>query len=177
MLNLLKCNVCFTFGKVNITLVMKKSYLLPHRFKKIGWILLILGLILGVAMRFFGLDSDYFGKISFFGMISEKSFISSEKHFFDIVENGFLDELVSLLVITGGVLVGFCKTKVEDEFILQMRLTSLVWSVYVNYGILFLAVLFVFDMPFFDVMVLNMFTVLLFFIIRFHVMLHRANRM
>jgi len=155
---------------------MEKTYLLPHRFKKMGWILLGLGLVLGIAMRFFGIDSDYFGRIPFLGIVTE-NFLTSNKHFFEIAENGFLDELVAVLIILGGVLVGFCKTKIEDEFILQMRLSSLVWSVYVNYGVLFLAVLFVFDMPFFDVMVLNMFTVLLFFIIRFHILLHKANRM
>jgi len=155
---------------------MEKSYLLPHRFKKTGWFLLVLGIILGIAMRFFGIDSDYFGRIPFLGIVTE-NFLTSNKHFFKVAENGFLDELVAVLIILGGVLVGFCKTKIEDEFILQMRLSSLVWSVYVNYGILFLAVLFVFDMPFFDVMVLNMFTVLLFFIIRFHVQLHKANRL
>jgi len=159
-----------------IHLVMEKSYLLPHRFKKIGWFMLVLGLIMGVAMRFFGIDADYFGRIPFLGIVSE-NFLSSDKHFFEVVENGFLDEMVAVLIILGGILVGFCKTKIEDEFILQMRLSSLVWSVYVNYGILFLAVLFVFDMPFFDVMVFNMFTVLLFFIVRFHVLLHKANRM
>jgi len=156
---------------------MEISYLLPHKFKKTGWVLLVLGLALGVAMRFFGIDSDFFGRIPFLGIVSEKNFISSEKLFFDIVENGFLDELVTVLIIAGGILVGFCKTKGEDEFISQIRLSSLVWSVYVNYGILLLAVLLVFDTPFWDVMIFNMFTVLLFFIARFHVLLHKANRL
>jgi len=155
---------------------MGKSYLLPHRFKKFGWVLLILGMIMGTAMRFFEIDADYFGRIPFFSVVSERNILTHEKHFFEIVENGFLDELVAILIIIGGILVGFCKTKVEDEFISQIRLSSLVWSVYVNYGILFLAVLFVFDMSFFDVMIFNMFTVLLFFIVRFHVQLYKSNR-
>ena len=155
---------------------MEKSYLLPHRFKKIGWFLLVLGLVMGVAMRFFGIDADYFGRIPFFGIVSG-DFLSSDKDFFEVVENGFLDEVVAVLIILGGILVGFCKTKVEDEFISQIRLSSLVWSVYVNYGILFLAVLLIFDTPFIDVMIFNMFTVLLFFIARFHLLLHKAKRL
>lgn len=155
---------------------MENTYLLPNKFKKFGWVMLILGLIIGGTLRFFGYDSDYFGKIPFFGIVSS-NFLSSEMHFFEIVENGFLDELVAILIILGGILVGFCKTKIEDEFISQIRLSSLVWSVYVNYGVLFLTVLFVFDMSFFDVMVFNMFTVLLFFIARFHLLLHKAKRL
>lgn len=155
---------------------MGKTYLFPHRFKKLGWSLLVLGIVIGAWMRVFEIDSNFFGEIPFLGVVSEE-FLSSNKHFFEIVENGFLDEMVAILLIIGGVLVGFCKTKEEDEFIQQIRLSSLVWSVYFNYGVLLLAVLFVFDMPFLDVMMLNMFTVLLFFIVRFHVLLHKSNRL
>jgi hypothetical protein len=155
---------------------MSKTYLFPHRFKKLGWSLLVLGIVIGAWMRVFEIDSNFFGEIPFLGVVSEE-FLSSNKHFFEIVENGFLDEMVAVLLIIGGVLVGFCKTKEEDEFIQQIRLSSLVWSVYFNYGVLLLAVLFVFDMPFLDVMMLNMFTVLLFFIVRFHVLLHKSNRL
>ncbi|MGB0896811.1 MAG: hypothetical protein ACPGU9_01485 [Flavobacteriaceae bacterium] len=155
---------------------MKINYLLPHRFKKLGWGLLVTGVLIGAVMRCFNFDSDCLGKMPFFGIVSS-GYLTSEQHFFEIVENGFLDELVAILIIVGGILVGFCKTKIEDEFILQMRLSSLVWSVYVNYAVLFFAVLFVFDMSFFDVMILNMFTVLLFFIARFHLQLYKSNRL
>lgn len=154
---------------------MNIPFLLPHRFKKMGWFLLCFGLLLGVGMRFFGLDSDYFGRFSFIGIYSEEFF--GAENFFTVVENGFLDEFTALLIIIGGILVGFCKTKVEDEFIQQMRWSSLVWSVYLNYGILLLAVLFIFGSPFMDVLLYNMFTILLFFIIRFHLLLRKANRL
>lgn len=155
---------------------MEKPYLLPHRFKKTGWFLLVLGLVIRGAMHFFGIDADYFGRIPFLG-VNFEFFLSSNKHFFEIVENGFLDEVIAVFIILGGILVGFCKTKIKEKFISQMSLSSLVWAVYINYGILFLVVLFVFYMPFLDVMVFNMCTVLLFFIVCFHVLLHKANRL
>lgn len=153
---------------------MEKSFLFPHRFKKFGWVLLISGLVFGIATYVFKADSDYLGRFPFLSIWSG-SF--QEDSFFKIIRNGFLDELISLLIIIGGILVGFSKAKVEDEFISQIRFSSLVWSVYVNYGILMLAVLFIFDMAFFDVMIFNMFTVLLFFITRFHILLRKANRL
>lgn len=155
---------------------MKNIVLFPYRFKILGWVLFLLGLLLAVVMRVFDIDSDYFGRIPFFG-ISNKGHSIEEWRFFEVVENGFLDEFASVLIIIGGILVGFCKTKEEDEYIQQLRLSSLVWAVYVNYAILLLAVLFVFDMPFFEVMVWNMFTTLMFFIIRFHIALYQSKRL
>ena len=64
-------------------------------------------------MYIFSIDSDYFGRIPFFSIWSNGIF--KEQDFFSIVENGFLDELVSVLVILGGIIVGFSKTKIEDE--------------------------------------------------------------
>ncbi len=76
--------------------------------------------VLGVFIQFIGLDSDYFGRISFFGFVTEKLF-TSNRYFFTVAENGFLDELAA-------VLFGFCKTKIEDEYILNIRLSLLVWQ-------------------------------------------------
>jgi len=153
---------------------MGKLYLLPHRFKKFGWVLLLSGLVFGISTYVFKADSDYFGRLPFLSIWSNSL---TEDSFFTVIRNGFLDELISLLIIVGGILVGFCKTKVEDEFISQIRLSSLVWSMYVNYAVLLLAILFIFDMAFFDVMLFNMFTVLLFFVARFHVLLYKAQKM
>lgn len=153
---------------------MNTSFLLPHKWKKIGWVLLGIGFISGLIVRIFEIDFDAFFKIKTVSIWSGG--FMEKRDFFDIVENGFTDEIIALLIIVGGILVGFCKTKIEDEFIAQLRLSSLVWSVYVNYAILLIAVLFVFDLAFLDIMIFNMFTVLLFFITRFHIQLHKANR-
>ena len=64
-------------------------------------------------------------------------------------------------------LVGFTKEKIEDEFIYKLRKDSLVWALIVNYSILMITILFVFDLAFFHVLMFNMFTPLLFFVIRF----------
>lgn len=152
---------------------MNTSFLFPHRFKKLGWILFAIGVFLGVFYQVLDLlDIDLYNSL-------DKKLVDVIYLDFNnkILEGGYLDELISILIIIGGVLVGFSKTKMEDEFIYQLRLSSLVWSVYVSYGILFIAVLFVYDMAFLNVMSINMFTVLLFFVARFHVLLYKANRM
>jgi hypothetical protein len=72
-------------------------------------------------------------------------------------------------------MVGFSKEKNEDEFIANLRLSSLLWAVLVNYGLLLLAFVFVYGFPFLNVMVYNMFTVLIIFIARFNYILHRNS--
>ena len=63
---------------------------------------------------------------------------------------------------------GMSEAEKMDEMISKIRLESLVWATYINYGILLLAMIFVYDMSFLWVMILNMFTILIFFIIRFN---------
>ena len=68
------------------------------------------------------------------------------------------------------------KEKTEDEFIAMIRLESLVWATYINYGVLILALIFVYDIPFFWVLVFNMFTTLIFFIIRYNWALNNSKK-
>ncbi len=79
-----------------------------------------------------------------------------------------LDEIISIFIIIGGLIVGFSKEKIEDEFIYKLRNDSLVWAIIFNYIVLLFAIVFVYDFTFFDVLVFNMFTPLLFFIVRFN---------
>jgi hypothetical protein len=84
------------------------------------------------------------------------------------VHNNLLNEITGLLIITSAFLVAFSKEKQEDEFISKIRLESLVWAVYLNYAILIIALLFIYDMSFMWVIIFNMFTILFFFIARFN---------
>ncbi|MFN4299706.1 MAG: hypothetical protein ACK4EX_08265 [Thermaurantimonas sp.] len=82
-------------------------------------------------------------------------------------ENNLLDEVASVLRIVGGWLVAFSRETVEDEFITKIRLDCLAWSIHINYLILLATILFIQGMTFFYVLVFNMFTPLILFIIRF----------
>ncbi|MCB0375018.1 MAG: hypothetical protein KDD04_03770, partial [Sinomicrobium sp.] len=67
------------------------------------------------------------------------------------------------------------KEKDEDEFIGRIRLESLVWATYVNYGVLLLSFLFVYGLSFFWVMIVNMYTILIFFVVRFNLQLRKLK--
>jgi len=151
---------------------MKTNYLLPNRNKKLGWFLFIPGVLLGIVFLI------YQSAISLFDIkvfaIAEKG-IFSDNTFFSITDNNVLDELSSILMIIGALLVAFSKEKSEDEFISKIRLESLVWATYINYAILILAVIFVYHMTFLWVLVFNMFTLLVFFLVRFNWALNKSK--
>lgn len=154
---------------------MKTRYLFPSKFKVVGWLLFLIGLFFGIILMVY--DFDYFNwEVNVFPLIGEKEgvFTANKRLAWSI--NNVSDEVASLLIIVGGLLVGFSKTKDEDEFISKIRMESLIWATYVNYAILLLAVLFVFDMPFFSVLIYNMFTVLFIFIFRFHFLLFKSKK-
>jgi len=144
---------------------MKLQYLFPSKYKQIGWIILIPMSILGLVALIFDYNPEFldFNVPALF--INE---IFGNKQIYGMVTNNILNEILGVLVILSSILVAFSKEKVEDEYISKIRLESLVWAVYVNYGILLVSFLFIFDLAFLWVMILNMFTVLFFFIIRFN---------
>ena len=142
------------------------NYLFPYKFKKVGWLILIPSAILGLIILFSEYSPDFFNfRVP---AIFIDNFLFDEKKLFGMIENNILDEILGVLVIISSILVAFSKEKIEDEFISKIRLESLVWAVYVNYGILLLCMLFLYDFSFLWVMIFNMFTVLIFFIVRFN---------
>lgn len=152
---------------------MVVKYLFHNKYKRIGWIILIPSAILGLLSLTLNIEPVFLDfKVpalfinEFFG---EKSFIG-------IIENNILNEILGVLIIISSILVAFSKEKTEDEYITKIRLESLVWSVYVNYGILLFAFLFIYDSSFLWVMIFNMFTVLLFFIFKFNWQLYKLKK-
>ena len=154
---------------------MKSRFLFPHKYKPLGWIIFGLGLVLGIVLMINEYEYPDW-QVSVYPLIGEKGMLSSNQAF-QWSDNNIADELTSLLLILGGILVAFTKTKDEDEYIGTIRMESLIWATYVNYGILLLAILFVFDYSFFNVMIYNMFTMLFFFIIRFHYLLYKSKKL
>lgn len=153
-------------------IIMKTNYLFPNQFKKIGWSLFIPGIILGIVFMIYQSDISIFN-IKVLAIAEEEIF--RDTTFFSISKNNVLDEITSILLIIGALLIAFSKEKSEDEFISKIRLESLVWATYMNYAILILAIIFVFNMTFLWVLVFNMFTLLVFFLVHFNWALYKSK--
>ncbi|MDA3906915.1 MAG: hypothetical protein PF484_12655 [Bacteroidales bacterium] len=152
---------------------MKTNYLLPNQFKKIGWIIFIPVTLLGLLWLIFEFEPESFD-IKTIALFNDE-FLDSIQ-FFAIIENNIVDELLGILIIISGIFIAFSKEKTEDEFISKIRLESLVWATYLNYAILILAFVFIYSLSFFWVLVINMFTVLIFFIIRYNWVLYKSRK-
>ncbi len=139
---------------------MKNDWLFPHRCRQIGWFVFIPSALLGL----FTLHGNSLLKNLGFQPVTLGDFMGS-----------FADEIAALGAILGLLFIAFAREKSEDEMIRQLRLESLQWSVYINYFLLALAIIFMYDDAFFTVMIYNMFTVLLVFIIRFRWSLKRVD--
>lgn len=150
-----------------------KLLLLPHKYKIIGWILLIPTALIGIIMTF--TDFEFLKwSTRVFAFFSDG--FMEKSHYFGFVTANITPSLIGILFIVGSLLVGFSKEKMEDEYIANLRLNSLLWAVLVNCIILILALLFVWGFPFMTVMVYSMFTVLIIFIARFnYVLFHKIK--
>lgn len=152
---------------------MSHQLLLPNKFKLIGWCLLIPAAISGVVLSLTHLEILPVNAKVFAFFYNE---IFSEPRYFSFIKTNIASTIVGVLFIVGAMFVGFSKEKREDEFIGRLRLSSLLWAVWVNYFLLLLSFVFVYGTAFFTVMVYNMFTILIIFIIRFNYILYTNSK-
>lgn len=147
---------------------MNTKYLLPHSLKLLGWILLVPGFLLGILFMLLwsGEYNPDFLDVSMFAIFSDPLF--SDGTYFSFTKTNLIDEIISILIIVGSLLVVFSKESQEDELISKVRLESLVWAVYVNYAVILFTILFFYGISFTWVFIFNMFTVLLIFIVKFN---------
>lgn len=138
---------------------MKATNLLPNKAKRIGWIILLPALLLGIMVLYFDFQIPGFEVV----IPYSKAFFSDKP-----VQNNLTDEMVSIIVMVSLILIAFSEEKEEDEWVSKIRLESLQWSVYANYILLILAIVLVYDMYFFQALIYNMYTILIFFILRFN---------
>src|SRR5690554_316543 len=154
---------------------MKTSYLFPYRFKRISGIVFWISLLL--LSGYFILDNfvHFEIKTKVFSVIGNSGLLG-DSDWFMWIENSFIDEVLFLLLIVSGLVYAFSKEKTEDEMVSKIRLDGLVWATYFNYIVILLGYMFVYGVAFLNVMIVALFSHLLFFIIRFRWMMYRQNK-
>lgn len=152
---------------------MNQKLLLANKFKKIGWFILIPSFFLGIFLLLTNGELIQLN-VKVLAIFSDHLF--EAKKYFKIIETNIIPTLTGVCFILGALLVAFSKEKNEDEFISNLRLTSLLWSVLINYFLLIFAFLFVYGIGFLNIMVYNIFTVLLIFIAKFNYSLHQNSK-
>ena len=150
---------------------MQTRYLFPHRFKRLGWVLAIAALVLGLL--------EIYEVIHLPHLLTWLPSPIGNADLPDIaagrqVRNNH--DLYAVVFIVGVVLAACSREQHEDEYIGQIRLDSLLWSLYAYCGLLIMAFLLVSGTQFFIVMMYAMFAPLLLFLVRFHIVLHATAK-
>ena len=124
-----------------------KTLLFPHSFQRIGWIIFAISAAIGAYILFTdNTDSYLFNNIAIIG------------------------------TCIGAILATCSREEVEDEMTGQMRLNSLLTALYINYAILIVCSLLIYDLDFLSVMLYNMFTILLIFMVVFRWKIRRVKK-
>jgi len=157
---------------------MTQALLLPNRYKKIGWMILIPATIMGIILIIGDFETQWFSTrvfAIFSDEIKSGQFVEGGK-VFSFIHTNITNTVVGVLFLLGAMLTAFSREKQEDEYIEKLRLSSLLWAVWVNYLLLLLAFIFVYGFAFLNVMIYNMFTILIIFIARFNYILYQNRK-
>jgi hypothetical protein len=147
--------------------------LLPNRFRRIGWFILVPATVAGLVLTATGYEAEWIK--GHFPVILGEEFPGGTR-FMSMVYGNMTNTIVAAGFLLGALMVAFSREKVEDEYIREIRLSSLMWAVWVNYALLFFAIIFIYGLSFLNVMIYNMFTILIIFITRYHYLLYRSTK-
>lgn len=159
-----------------------KTILFPHSYKRWASIIFYITLIFGAYIWFTETTFEFF-EIKVFSLFGDDILIKTDvteniigNKGFKWIENNVLDELLTIVIIISGLIASFSKEVIEDELIAKKRMHSLTGSLYINYGILILATIFVYELTYFHVMVFHLFSIILVFNLIFRYKLHQHYR-
>ena len=160
---------------------MKKSYLLPRGFKKVGMVLAVCCLAWFTVNCFTDESLDF--KFKTFALIGETPFAhasgdssQSSSSFCNMVETSFGMTIAPVLMLTAFVFIAFSRNRTEDEYIMKIREQSFVWAMLVGYVIIALLTLLVFGFEYLMVMMYDIYIFLILFICKFHYEIYRLKK-
>lgn len=132
---------------------MKTTLLLPNGFKKIGWAIFVPAFLLGCSICFFGENFDRW-----------------------LFRETVMNNIAIIGTVVGALFIGFSREKIEDEMIQHIRLNALMAAMWINYLLLIVVSLSIYNINYLTVMACSMATPLVIFLLVYHFNLYRLNR-
>lgn len=144
---------------------MKSRFLFPYKSRFIGYVLIFAYIPVMVTKKMF-----YHGYMDHGVHIKlpDNPSLFSPDHVFNVI--------ATLVVTIGLLLLAFSKEKFEDEQIIQLRLDSLQWTMYFTYILFIMIIIFTNSIDLVHIVGINLWLLLVFFIIRFRWVIFRLNR-
>lgn len=146
---------------------MKKTYLLPTYFRKIGLVLTVLVLL----CYCFDLDCSYHT----YSLFGDSSDIFNAKWFCK-TKTSLVTTVYPVLLIIGLSFIAFSRNKVEDEYIVKIREQAFVWSMFVDYVFVILITLFIYGPMYISLSLYDIYIFLVVFICRFNYKMYKFKK-
>ena len=141
---------------------MKNSFLIPAKFRIIGWFLFLLSFGLGILTQVASYEIPGF-QVYFTDRPGSANY-------------NLTDELAFTGSVIGLLMISFAKHINEDELISKIRLESWQWAVIINYAILLILDLTNYGLGFVFIMTYNVFTLLIVYILRFNYSMYSLKK-
>lgn len=144
--------------------IMRKNYLFPTTFTKIGWCLFVPFAITSFICLFDGSNEDWL-KVNALSVIP-----------WGIIKNSLFDELSMIGLTVSLLFIAFSKEKDEDECIANIRSNSLIWATITAYSLLIVCTMLIYDMQYLNFVFIDLFMILFLFIIKYNIELYKFRR-
>ena len=158
----------YNLKKVN---AMKKSYLLPVGFKKVGLWMVVPFLVLCVLCLCGVMDN-----VNLSVLTIKMPALVDYSGWFTTNETNLIDEIAMLGLLASLVFIALSREQDEDEMTAHIRMQSFVWSTWATSIVLALGILFVYDLEFLTFMFLTMYLYLMLYIVKFNLAMHRERK-
>ena len=156
---------------------MFRSTLFPHKMRMPGWVLLIVGVLLGSAYVFFEYEWSFLHiRVPAIGGEAHLLQTETESGWLELIENNITNEMAALLTLAGAMLIAFSKEAVEDEFFDRLRFEALVWAVKVYAILLLIGIVLLYDLIFLRFMMIALFLFFFLYIGRYHYTLRKHRK-
>lgn len=147
--------------------------LLPYKFKPVGWLLILPGLLLLLIRYYFEIKASLLN-LKVFAIYSTYL----ETKYFTVIENHVTEELGGLLLFLGFMFLNLSKEKEEQPEYNQYRFQAFIYTFYSTYLFLIISILFVFGIAFIKIILLGIVLQSLFYfiILRYFISRHSPKR-
>jgi len=143
-----------------------KFQLLSYQFKYLGFASLVAGGIMAYLVISWNFKPDFLD-IPIFAIYS--SYLNNV--IFGITQTNFADEMAIVLLLFGLILLAISKQKIEKEYYMKIRVKAIILSVFLNTALAVIAALTFFGMGYLIILVINIFSQLVIYLIFFNVLL------
>jgi hypothetical protein len=152
--------------------------LLNHKLKWPATVVFYAALLIGVYSISFDHQLEEIWKVPVYSLFGDETgLLGTGLGKKGWTETSLINEILTVIIVTAGLIASFSKERIEDELTSKIRLESLSVAIVLNYLIVLVANFFIFDFAFLNALIVFLFAPLVMFNIIFQVRLYNYYRL